>query len=82
MLVINSVKRPGAGVKAGIQRAVGIEPGNAAPADGTHFGEEPADQEFGVGLDSDGKNIAIEPGLECGVHGTGLGFGSKTEENR
>src|SRR5436190_2256285 len=62
--------------KAGIQAAVGIEPGHAVAAGIPHLGEEPADQQFPVGLYSNGINIAIKTRLERGIHAARLGFGT------
>ena len=40
------------------------------------------DQQLVVGLDPDGKNIAVKTGLERGIHAAGLGLGTGAKQNR
>ena len=82
VLVQVRIKRPAARVKGGIQRGVGIKPGNAVATRATTatcLGEKPAHQQLAIGLHPSGKDIAVKTGLERLVHTTDLGQGRGNE---
>ena len=61
--------RPGAGVKAGVQRAIGVQPRDAIAPRAVDCGKVTPDQDLAVGLDRYSPYPAIRPsaGIKAGV---------------
>lgn len=66
---VDDVVRPSTGIEGGIQRAIGVEPGNTVARNAIHLGEFPADQHLAIGLQGQLPRHAIGacPWIEGGI---------------
>ena len=62
-----------AGIEAGIERSVGVDPGHVSSGDSVPTGEAAADEQFPVGLHGDAGDVAalIDARLKAGIHPAG-----------